>query len=672
MRAPTSSAPTSTATPRRRPRPALGDTARAARLDVTDAAAVQAVVDEVVSRAGRLDLMFNNAGICWGGDTELLTLDQWNAIIDVNIRGVVHGIAAAYPLMLRQGHGHIVNTASMAGLTAAGQITSYVTTKHAVVGLSLALRSEAVPRGVGVLVVCPAAVETPILDKGAVGGFVGRDYFLQAQGGKPYDADRLARDVLQGRGEEQGDTGEAADRPRSVAVRPARARSDEPPFDAVHRRATGQTGRGAGREISLDIAAMDTEFTLTQKRALAVATVIAIVFGAYFLRGYFILVVVAAVAAYLFSPLYTRLNRRMGTGLSATLTLLAAFAAVIVPLSLFVFLAVVQITTMVERVAVWVQRTDLSALGDQTLKWVNEALARVPFVDVTVTPDSLRGSMTTVAQEVGKWLLGILQGAAGGAFGAITAAILFLYVFISLLTNRDKVLLLIRRLNPLGEEITDLYMSKMGAMVKGTVMGQFVIAVCQGVAGAASIYIAGFHQGFFLFAVLLSALSVIPLGSGIVTIPFGIGMILFGNVFGGIFVIVFHIIVVTNIDNLLRPILVPREARLDSALMLLAVFAGLTMFGAWGIVIGPVLMIIIVTTISVYLAVYKGVPMDQPDEKDRNPSGATPLEPAAGSSERIQPRRRRRQRSPRREAGAEAARYVRRSVRNSTTRLRAS
>ena len=121
---------------------------------------------------------------------------------------------------------------------------------------------------------------------------------------------------------------------------------------------------------------MDTEFTLTQKRALAIATVIAIVFGAYFLRGYFILVVVAAVAAYLFSPLYTRLNRRMGTGLSATLTLLAAFAAVIVPLSLCVFLAVVQITTMVERVAVWVQRTDLSALGDQTLKWVNEALAR--------------------------------------------------------------------------------------------------------------------------------------------------------------------------------------------------------------------------------------------------------------------------------------------------------
>ncbi len=174
----------------------LGPRVRGQQLDVTDAAAVQAAVDHVVDRAGRLDLMFNNAGILWGGDTERLTLDQWNAIIDINVRGVVHGVAAVYPQMLRQGHGHIINTASMAGLTAGGQLTSYVATKHAVVGLSMALRSEAVPRGIGVLAVCPAAVETPILDKGAVGGFVGRDYFLRSQGGKPYDADRLARDTL--------------------------------------------------------------------------------------------------------------------------------------------------------------------------------------------------------------------------------------------------------------------------------------------------------------------------------------------------------------------------------------------------------------------------------------------------------------------------------------------
>src|SRR3954449_12233753 len=180
---------------------------------------------------------------------------------------------------------------------------------------------------------------------------------------------------------------------------------------------------------------METEFTLTQRRALAVATVIALMFGAYFLRGYFILIVVAAVAAYLLTPLFNRLNTRFGTGLSATLTLLAAIASVVVPMSLFVLLAVVQITNMVERVAEWVGRTDLSTLGDQALRLVNDVLHRVPFVDVTVTLDSLRSSMASVAQKAGEWLLGLLQGPAGSLFVGVTAAILFMYVFISLLVN---------------------------------------------------------------------------------------------------------------------------------------------------------------------------------------------------------------------------------------------
>ncbi len=172
--------------------------ARAVALDVTDAGAVQALVDEV-----QPDLLFNNAGITFGGETEDLTLDQWNAIIDVNIRGVVHGVAAAYPLMVQRGGagvsgGQIVNTASMGGLMAAGLITSYVMTKHAVVGLSLALRSEAADKGVGVTVVCPSAVETPILEKGHLGKFHGRDYYLKGQGVRhPLDPDVFAAQVLE-------------------------------------------------------------------------------------------------------------------------------------------------------------------------------------------------------------------------------------------------------------------------------------------------------------------------------------------------------------------------------------------------------------------------------------------------------------------------------------------
>ncbi len=171
--------------------------ARGVALDVTDAAAMQSLVEEVVADHGRLDLIFNNAGISLIGETQDLTLGQWDAIIDVNIRGVVHGVAAAYPVMIKQGGGHIVNTASMGGLMAAGLLTSYVMTKHAVVGLSLALRSEAAAHGIGVTAICPAAVNTPILDKGEFGKVRGRDYFLKGQGiRKPVDPDALASRVL--------------------------------------------------------------------------------------------------------------------------------------------------------------------------------------------------------------------------------------------------------------------------------------------------------------------------------------------------------------------------------------------------------------------------------------------------------------------------------------------
>src|SRR5690625_3830967 len=156
---------------------------------------------------------------------------------------------------------------------------------------------------------------------------------------------------------------------------------------------------------------MYDELTVTQKRALAVATAVALLFGAYFLREFFILIVVAAVGAYLFTPLFQRLQRRFGTGVSATLTLLAALGVVAVPVGAIVLLAVVQITRMVGAVSDWVAGTDLSTLGDKALQFINDLLDRVPFVDVTVTADSLRHAIVTVAQRGGELLLHGLQGA---------------------------------------------------------------------------------------------------------------------------------------------------------------------------------------------------------------------------------------------------------------------
>ncbi|MEU7892371.1 SDR family oxidoreductase [Nonomuraea sp. NPDC049152] len=174
-----------------------------AEVDVTSPGAVSAAIHEVRRRHGRLDLVFNNAGIAVGGHTEELTLDHWNATIDVNLRGVVHGVHAAYPIMLEQGFGHIVNTASLAGLVPAPLMLPYTTTKHAVVGLSMALRAEAAAHGIRVSVVCPGFTDTPLLDNANPGlpytetGARARSAAVRAQG-RLYPVESLAADIMRG------------------------------------------------------------------------------------------------------------------------------------------------------------------------------------------------------------------------------------------------------------------------------------------------------------------------------------------------------------------------------------------------------------------------------------------------------------------------------------------
>ncbi|MDN3358283.1 SDR family oxidoreductase [Actinomadura sp. DC4] len=215
--------------------------AEAAALDVTDPEAVAALYRSVRERHGRLDLVFNNAGIAVGGRTDELTLDHWNRTLDVNLRGVIHGVHAAYPILLEQGHGHILNTASLAGLVPAPLMLPYTTTKHAVVGMSLALRAEAAPNGVRVSAICPGFVDTPLLDNANPGlpateaGTHARAAALKVQR-KLYTPQALARDVLRG-----------IEKNQALIVAPASARAAWRGVRLSPEGAVRVAGRGIGR-----------------------------------------------------------------------------------------------------------------------------------------------------------------------------------------------------------------------------------------------------------------------------------------------------------------------------------------------------------------------------------------------------------------------------------------
>ncbi len=136
--------------------------AAAHAVDVTDAFSVQQLVQHTLATQRRIDYLFNNAGVAVTADARDFRLEHWHKVIDVNLLGVIYGVQAAYPIMAQQGHGHIVNIASLAGLLPYPTNLPYTTTKHAVVGLSLALRAEAADLGVKVSVVCPGNVQSGI------------------------------------------------------------------------------------------------------------------------------------------------------------------------------------------------------------------------------------------------------------------------------------------------------------------------------------------------------------------------------------------------------------------------------------------------------------------------------------------------------------------------------
>lgn len=179
-----------------------GEQASFYKLDVRDLSAYQQIVERILSEKGRIDVLFNNAGIGIAGEMYELNYELWERIIDINIKGVLNGIHLVYPHMVKNKSGIIINTSSLAGIGPLPLMAPYSTTKHAVVGLSNSLRFEARKFGIQVNVLCPAAIETPILkasnpaDLPTVSWIPDTVRYLSTLAGKPYSLPQFATDAL--------------------------------------------------------------------------------------------------------------------------------------------------------------------------------------------------------------------------------------------------------------------------------------------------------------------------------------------------------------------------------------------------------------------------------------------------------------------------------------------
>lgn len=139
-----------------------GGKALAVSTDVADRDQVKRLVDAAVQAYGRIDVMINNAGLMPQSPLELLKVDEWDRMIDVNIKGVLYGIAAALPYMKERKSGHFINVSSVAGHVVRPGSTVYAATKFAVRALSEGLRQEVKPYNIRTTVISPGAVATEL------------------------------------------------------------------------------------------------------------------------------------------------------------------------------------------------------------------------------------------------------------------------------------------------------------------------------------------------------------------------------------------------------------------------------------------------------------------------------------------------------------------------------
>jgi len=182
----------------------IGAQGRAAQVDVSKQEDVARLIGTTVSEFGRLDYMFNNAAIAIGGDARDLSLEQWDRVFDVNLRGVVYGSIDAYQVMAKQGYGHIINISSASGLIPQPGNAPYCACKHGIIGLSLSLRFEGCDLGVKVSAVCPGDMKTSIYENMVVMNMrvpreqvvelSRRSHFLMPQ----WTAEDAAREILRG------------------------------------------------------------------------------------------------------------------------------------------------------------------------------------------------------------------------------------------------------------------------------------------------------------------------------------------------------------------------------------------------------------------------------------------------------------------------------------------
>lgn len=204
-------------------------------------------------------------------------------------------------------------------------------------------------------------------------------------------------------------------------------------------------------------------------------------------------------------------------------------------------------------------------------------------------------------QKIAKWLISGIYNITLKIPKILTSLFIYIFLTSSLLIHWESLKKTLKKLIPLAPYQTETYFRRIGAMTKSMFYGTFLIAVIQGLISGISLLIAGVPYSGFL-TLLICFVAIIPLfWAGIITVPIWIILLITGNVRQGIMILLVNLLIVGNIDNILRPLLTSKDAKINDMLLLLALIGGTSVFWVMGIFYGPIAMVAILTSLEFYL-----------------------------------------------------------------------
>lgn len=325
-------------------------------------------------------------------------------------------------------------------------------------------------------------------------------------------------------------------------------------------------------------------------------------------KPFLMLALIALVVAVILSPVYNFFFRitKEKESIASGLTLLVFLILLLVPLVFLGTVTVRQSITFFEDVQEVINNNDIDL--DKVVTFTNETIEKLP---VEVEPISEQKIFDTLEKNIQPAINLVLdRGFNIGKliFSAIPQFIIFLIILGGLIPNQRKLREFFSNISPMDKKVDEMFINRFLAMAQSMLKGSLVIGIAQGVLSGVILHVAGVPYTFF-WIVIITFVSIIPLGAGIINPPIGIVLLLLGHYWQGALVLLFHFIVITNVDNLLRPMLVSEDAKLHPALTLVGALGGITLFGFWGVIFGPVVMILLVTMLEVYMTYYRNIPV---------------------------------------------------------------